>query len=93
MPETIVLCGKTIGGRWLDKATPAFPEVIREMPLEQAAREVAEHFNCTEQDAVNSLVKYGYASEPNRHWAIKTDKIRGEYDRTENGVVIYGDRW
>lgn len=79
MPDPSVIVGKPLQPSWENFSTweTRGGHTIREITMEEATTQIAHHFNCTPEDARESLLKWGYASEPNRHWAVKTDKITG----------------
>ena len=42
----------------------------RRIPMAQACEEMAKYWNCTPENARESLLKHGYASSPNRDWRV-----------------------
>lgn len=59
MQEVIV--GRSHIGRWVN---------TKRITLDQACEEMAKYWNCTPEDARESLEKHGYASSPNRDWRM-----------------------
>jgi hypothetical protein len=58
--------GPTSWMRWAGE-TPKNP---RRIPMAQACEEMAKYWNCTPNNARESLLKHGYASSPNRDWRV-----------------------
>lgn len=72
-PEVIVgrIWQKAFGGptqwlRWADEN----PENPRRVSMQQACAEMAKYWNCTVENARESLLKHGYASSPLRDWRV-----------------------
>jgi len=51
-------------GGWLFKVPPV------RITMRQACEEMALYWNCTPENARESLLKHGYASSPNRDWRV-----------------------
>lgn len=71
-PEVIIgkIYQQSFGGptRWL--LTNVEQDNPRRIPMAQACDEMAKYWNCTPENARESLLKHGYASSPNRDWRV-----------------------
>ena len=71
-PEVIVgqIYQQSFGGptRWLFSNVET--KNPRRIPMSEACAEMAKYWNCTPEDARESLLKHGYASSPNRDWRV-----------------------
>ena len=69
-----VIVGKTyqkaFGGltQWL--ITNVEDQNPKRITLDEACEEMAKYWNCTPENARESLEKHGYASSPNRDWRM-----------------------
>jgi len=74
MEDTEVIVGtiyqQSFGGptRWLTSNVES-KNPIR-ITMRQACEEMALYWNCTPENARESLLKHGYASSPNRDWRV-----------------------
>ncbi len=66
---TEVIVGTSWIGKW-ETYTGQPERNPTRIPLEQACREIAAVFKCTEESARLSLLKHGYASTQNRDWRM-----------------------
>lgn len=74
--EVVVFFGDTAGGRW------SRCDDIKELTLDEASQQVASHFNCTVENARESLLRNGYASAckgtgGTKHWHVKGGNVQG----------------
>ena len=69
-----VIVGKTYqqgwgkGTAWLKTNIEA--QNPKRITMEEACEEMAKYWNCTPENARESLLKHGYASSPNRDWRM-----------------------
>ena len=72
-PQVIVgqIWQKAFGGQtqWLRFADETSRNPIR-ITMQQACEEMALYWNCTVENARESLLKHGYASSPSRDWRV-----------------------
>lgn len=97
MKDPMVFVGKTWMGTWVQDPK-FFPNGLEKITLAEASEQVAKHFNCTAKNARESLLRHGYASQPDRHWAVESDAIKGVMGYTERDPItkeykFLGDRW
>lgn len=64
MEDPEVITGFAYGGRWGTTKPPV------RMSMEQACIEMSKYWNCTPENARESLLKHGYASSPLRDWRV-----------------------
>jgi len=64
MEDPQVIAGFAYGGRW-GTAKPT-----ARLTMQQACEEMALYWNCTPENARESLLKHGYASSPLRDWRV-----------------------
>ena len=66
MQEVIV--GIAYGGRWVMSNVES--QNPKRITLDEACEDMAKYWGCTPENAQESLLKYGYASSPNRDWRL-----------------------
>ncbi len=66
--EQEVIVGRSYRGRWVK--TNVERDNPKRITLDEACEEMAKYWNCTPENARQSLKKHGYASSPNRDWRL-----------------------
>lgn len=66
--EQEVIVGKAYMGRWV--VTNIQSQNPRRMSLTEACEDMAKYWNCTPENARESLLKHGFASSPLRDWRL-----------------------